>query len=112
MPDVMEQTPKAEQARKETAPRPRGRLGLVLAIVAVVIIGGGVWAYFHFHGKVSTDDAQVDAHITAIAPRIAGTVLQVLVQDNQEVKAGDVLVTIDPRDYEVRVDQAKAAVLQ
>jgi membrane fusion protein (multidrug efflux system) len=61
---------------------------------------------------VSSDDAQVDGHITAIAPKIAGNVVDVLVNDNQPVKAGQVLVRIDPRDYQARVDMAKAALLQ
>ena len=54
----------------------------------------------------------MDAHITAIAPRIAGAVAEVLVRDNQPVKAGDLLVRIDPRDYQVKVEQAKAALVE
>jgi membrane fusion protein (multidrug efflux system) len=61
---------------------------------------------------VSSDDAQVDAHITAVAPKIPGNVLEVQVRDNQAVKTGDVLVRIDPRDYQARVDIAHAALLQ
>jgi membrane fusion protein (multidrug efflux system) len=61
---------------------------------------------------VSSDDAQVDGHITAIAPKISGNVLEVLVKDNQPVKAGQVLVRIDPRDYQVKVDMARAALQQ
>jgi membrane fusion protein (multidrug efflux system) len=108
----MEQELRGEEKRNEPARRPRSRLGFVLLGALIVLIAGGTWAYFHFRGKVSTDDAQVDAHITAIAPRIPGTVLEVLVRDNQQVKAGDILVRIDPRDYQVRVDQAKAALVQ
>ena len=54
----------------------------------------------------------MDAHITAVAPKIPGNVLEVLVMDNQPVKAGDVLVRIDPRDYQARVDIARAALVQ
>ena len=54
----------------------------------------------------------MDAHITAVAPKIPGNVLEVLVLDNQPVKAGDVLVRIDPRDYQARVDIARSALLQ
>jgi membrane fusion protein (multidrug efflux system) len=82
-------------------------LGMLLLAVAAA-----TWAYFHFLDRVSSDDAQVDAHITAIAPKIPGNVLEVLVNDNQPVKAGDVLVRIDPRDYQARVDIARAALLQ
>jgi membrane fusion protein (multidrug efflux system) len=54
----------------------------------------------------------VDGHITAIAPKISGDVLEVLVKDNQSVKAGQMLVRIDPRDYQAKVDMARAAVEQ
>lgn len=63
----------------------------------------------HFYGRESTDDAQVDGHIVPVASKIYGNVLEVLVDDNQAVKAGQVLARIDPRDYQARVDQARAA---
>jgi len=78
-----------------------GALALVALIATVV--------YRHYRDRVSTDDAQVDGHITPVSSRIQGTVLDVLVKDNQHVQAGQVLVRIDPRDYQVRVDQARAA---
>ena len=58
--------------------------------------------------RKSTDDAQVDAHITPIAARVGGTVLRVPVEANQEVEVGAVLVEIDTRDYEVALDRARA----
>ena len=66
----------------------------------------------HFQDRVSSDDANVDGHISAVAPKIAGNVVEVLVQDNQAVKAGDVLVRIDPRDFQAKVALAKAALMQ
>ena len=78
----------------------------MLGILLVLVTGGG-WAYSHFRNRESTDDSQVEAHITLVAPRVPGNVLTVLVKDNQEVKAGDILVRLDPRDYEVKVAQAK-----
>ena len=57
-------------------------------------------SYLHFRDRVSSDDANVDGHISAIAPKITGNVIEVPVLDNQTVKAGDVLVRIDPRDYQ------------
>jgi len=71
-----------------------------------------VGGYFYFSrlDKVSTDDAQVDGHIVMIAPKISGNILEVLVRDNERVKAGQLLATIDPRDYQARVDQLRAAV--
>jgi membrane fusion protein (multidrug efflux system) len=88
----------------------KAKLGLVLGGTALVLIAVATLAYFHYRDRVSTDDAQVDAHVAPIAPRIAGSVAAILVDDDQQVKAGDVLVQIDPRDYQARVDQARAAV--
>jgi membrane fusion protein (multidrug efflux system) len=75
---------------------------VVLAVVTVTLI-------LYYHNRVSTDDAEVDGHIVPIAAKIYGDITEVLVNDNQAVKAGQVLVRIDPRDYQARVDQAKAA---
>src|SRR5216683_1237908 len=74
-----------------------------LALLAVVI---GLIVYYH--NRETTDDAQVDGHITPIASKIYGRVAEVLVTDNEQVKAGQVLVRIDPRDYQASLDQAKA----
>src|SRR5437879_8518757 len=74
---------------------------LVLAAVA------GLFAYYH--NRETTDDAQVDGHITPMASKVYGRVAQVLVDDNQAVRAGQVLVKIDPRDYQAALDQAKAS---
>jgi membrane fusion protein (multidrug efflux system) len=76
---------------------------------ALIVIAGAAGAWVHFQDRVSTDDAQVDAHNAPIAPKISGNISEVLVGDNQMVKAGQVLVRIDPRDYQAKVDQARAA---
>jgi membrane fusion protein, multidrug efflux system len=60
-------------------------------------------------GQVTTDDAQVDAHITAVASQVSGYVVALSIDDNVDVKQGDVLVQIDPRVYKAEVDQAKAS---
>jgi membrane fusion protein (multidrug efflux system) len=113
--DVMEQATKTESpvsaAAKEPAPKRSPVKFVALGMLAVAIVAGA-WAWFHFRDRVSSDDAQVDAHITAIAPKIYGNVVEVLVKDNQPVKAGDVLVRIDPRDYQAKVDIARAALSQ
>jgi membrane fusion protein (multidrug efflux system) len=85
---------------------------LILSIVAVValisVVAGLIgWRYMSSHE--STDDAYVDGNITQISSRVGGTVSQVLIDDNQFVKAGQVLVTLDPRDYDIKIAQAKAA---
>src|SRR5256714_4437143 len=76
--------------------------GVVLAAIVIALVA-------YYHNRESTDDAQVDGHITPIASKIYGRVAEVLVNDNEAVKAGQVLVKIDPRDYQASLDQAKAA---
>ena len=83
------------------------RFRIIVGVVLVLVIAVGAWWWLS-QNKESTDDAQVDAHVTLIASRIGGTVLKVSVDDNQVVEAGTVLVEIDPRDYQVAVDKAKA----
>ncbi len=84
----------------------RFRVGLALVVVILLAVGAWLWATA---GQESTDDAQVDGHITQIAARVGGTVKSVHVKDNQRVEAGAVLVELDPRDYQVAVDKARAA---
>ena len=80
----------------------------------LLIAGGGLFLaavvglLVYYHDRESTDDAQVDGHITPIAAKISGRVAEVLINDNQAVKAGQVLLRIDPRDYQAAVDQAQA----
>src|SRR2546427_9748355 len=90
--------------------------GLANPKVRRLLIGGGAVVlaaisglFVYYHNRESTDDAQVDGHITPMASKVYGRVAQVLVEDNQAVKAGQVLVKIDPRDYQAALDQAKAA---
>jgi len=86
-------------------PKVRGLLiagGVVLLLVVIGLIA-------YYHNRESTDDAQVDGHITPVASKIYGRVAEVLVTDNEPVKAGQVLVKVDPRDYQAALDQAKAA---
>ena len=84
-----------------------GRTRIIL-IAAVVIVTGGIAAWWYYSGRESTDDAQIDGHIHQVSSRAAGTVLDVAVRENQPVKAGQVLVRIDPRDYEVALSRARA----
>ncbi len=86
-------------------PKIRGAALGAAAVLAIAI--AALLAYYH--NRVSTDDAQVDGHVVPIASKIYGTVAEVLIKDNQQVKAGQVLVRIDPRDYQARLDQAQAA---
>ena len=83
------------------------RFRLAVGIVLLAIVGVAVWLWLT-SGRESTDDAQVDAHVTQIAPRVGGTIVAVPVNDNQPVAPGAVLVGLDPRDYQVALDRARA----
>jgi len=80
---------------------------LIIAIV-IVIAGAGIWLFHYYSTFETTDDAQVDGHINPISARVGGYILTVNVNDNQYVDAGTVLAQIDPKDYQVAVDKAKA----
>jgi membrane fusion protein (multidrug efflux system) len=102
----------ATPAPPRVVPPPPKSSARKLAIFAVLVVlaGVGVYLWAHSLNRVSTDDAQVDGHIIPISPKIYGKVLEVLVDDNQQVKKGQVLVRIDPEDYQAKLDQAQAAV--
>src|ERR1700757_4182874 len=86
------------------------RPGVIVAAAALAIagIGSGAFAMFHSFTHETTDDAFIDVHFVSVAPKIAGRVAVVNVDDNQLVKKGDVLVEIDPRDFQIALAQAKA----
>ena len=88
------------------------RRALALSLVGVLVLLAGAWggqAWRHWSRHVATDDAFVEAHVSPVSARVRGTVLEVLVRDNQEVAAGEPLVRLDPRDLDVKVLQARAA---
>jgi membrane fusion protein, multidrug efflux system len=100
------------QAMPEDAAKPgnggrKRRIRILLAVLIVGVLAGvGYWLYVRNYE--STDDAFIDGHVIFVSPKVAGQVVQLSVQDNQEVSVGQLLVEIDPRDYEVRLAQAKA----
>ena len=102
------QPPAAARASEYLRERPRTRLFIIVA--AIVVLVGIFFAWRYFSSYESTDDAEVDGHVMPISARISGYVSKVNVDDNQSVQAGAVLVEIDPRDYQVAVDQARANV--
>jgi membrane fusion protein (multidrug efflux system) len=106
-PRVIEELPLEEPPKGLANPKVQRLLIAGGAVLLAAIVGLVVY----FHDRESTDDAQVDGHITPMASKVYGRVAQVLVDDNQPVKAGQILVKIDPRDYQAAVDQAKAALL-
>ncbi len=90
--------------------RPFVALILLIAIAAAIPAGGRLWSFINSYED--TDDAQVDAHIDPVSTRINGTIERVYVDDNDRAKAGQVLAEIDPRDYQVALEQARANYLQ
>ncbi|HXZ11632.1 MAG TPA: HlyD family secretion protein [Candidatus Sulfotelmatobacter sp.] len=100
--------PPPPPAHAERALPPRPRLRAYLIGAAVVLLVGGVVAWRYFSSYESTDDAQVDGHLMPLSARITGYILKVNVDDNQYVTAGTVLAEIDPKDYQVAVDKARA----
>lgn len=84
------------------------RVRLIGAGVAVVVLVGAGLAWWHFSGRESTDDAQIDGRIVQIAARVGGPVVTVAVNDNQFVRSGEVLVELDQRELRIAVDRARA----
>jgi membrane fusion protein, multidrug efflux system len=116
MAETVETKPKEEDvsgagsAVDQKSGRPRLRwvllgAGLVVAVFVVV-----VWQYYAV--RESTDDAQIEGHIHPISARVSGTVIKVEVNNNQSVDAGQVMVALDPRDYQVALQRAQADLAQ
>ena len=103
-------TQKPQPAPIVEAPKKKSKAFL---IVLLLLVAGGAWFGFskYNHGKhhEETDDAQLEANISPVIPRIAGYVKEVRVKDNQIVKKGDTLLILDDRDMALRVQQAEAA---
>ena len=91
-------------ASKAIRELPRPTKAAIVVFLLLVLVVWYVWA-----GRVSTDDAEVDAHITAVASQVSGYVVVLPIDDNTNVKEGDVLVQIDRREYQAEVDQARAS---
>ena len=91
------------------SPNKKKTIGLLLCLGAVVVVAAG-WAWARSSGETSTDNAYVRGDVTSLAPKVAGYVTAVEVEDNQTVRAGDVLFRIDDRDYRARLAQAVANV--
>jgi membrane fusion protein (multidrug efflux system) len=88
------------------------RRPLVIA-AAVLLAAGALWgisAWWHYRSHVSTDDAYVEGTVSTVSAKVTGHIVELLVDDNQAVKKGMLLLRIDDRDYKARLDQARAAV--
>ncbi|MGO4198748.1 HlyD family secretion protein [Rhizobium sp. YAF28] len=107
-------TPRVTEPAAEAPVRKRGGRSLLIGVAAIAIIAAGAyyghnyWTVGRF--EVSTDDAYVKADSTTVSPKVSGYLMEVLVADNQAVKAGQPLARIDDRDFRTALDQAKADV--
>lgn len=99
-----------EQQHTTPAPKKRSK-GFIIVLGLLVVAGAwfGISKYQHGKHHEETDDAQIEANISPVIPRVAGYVKQVRVKDNQYVKKGDTLLVLDDRDLALRVMQAEAA---
>lgn len=112
----LEQTPQPPLSTPSAAPAAAGKTPpnkRVLAVVALIAIaasvaGGRMWYRSHYF--VETENAYIAGHVHPVSSRIAGIVTRVLVDDNQHVKAGDVIAELDPADQHVRVEQIEAQI--
>jgi membrane fusion protein (multidrug efflux system) len=90
--------------------RPKRRW-VPFGILGVLALAGAVWgirAWLYSRSHETTDNAQIEGHVVPVLPKVGGYVTRVLVEDNQVVREGDTLVTLDPRDYQVRLQEAQA----
>jgi membrane fusion protein (multidrug efflux system) len=93
----------------EVAPKtPRKKAPLIFGALLAIAAAGGAYIYVTGRGRETTDNAQVEGHVSSVAARVSGQVVRVLVQDNQEVQAGDILVELDDRDLTARLAGARA----
>jgi membrane fusion protein, multidrug efflux system len=114
LPDTLDNASTRDTALPPAAVKKFNLRKALMASVAVAVVAGAAWFGWEYWtaGRflVSTDDAYVKADNTTIAPKVSGYLREVLVGDNERVKAGQVLARIDERDFRVGLDQAKAAV--
>jgi membrane fusion protein (multidrug efflux system) len=104
---VETETPAAKQSARK-----KWRKRVVLGLVAVLVVAGvifGIRKVLFYRHNAETDDAQIEAHVDPVLPKVSGYVTAILVDDNQRVAAGQPLLRIDTRDLEAKVDTARAA---
>ncbi len=99
--------PETDESTETVQPRSRRRGIIVIVLALLVLVGLGIWWRSTF--SEDTDDAQINGHLIQISSRIAGQILKVDVDENQVVKAGDEIAQLDPRDFQVAVENAEAA---
>ena len=103
---------KGPEAKDTPAPPSRSKRRILFAVIGVVLLAAtvvGMRYWLHSRHYESTDDAFIEGHATQVSPKVSGYVQKIYITDNQQVRAGDLLVEIDPRDYESRLAQARAS---
>src|SRR6185312_5251054 len=88
---------------------------LRMIIVLLLLVAGAVWAArytSHMLTHAETDDAYITGYVHQVTPHIGGTITEVLVEENKDVKAGDILFRLDPRDNQAKVQQSEAQLAQ
>jgi len=96
-----------DESTEIVPPQSRRRGIIIVVLVVLVVVAVAVW--WHSTFSESTDDAQINGHLIQVSSRIGGQVAKVDVDENQVVKAGDAIAELDPRDYQVAVENAEAA---
>lgn len=103
---------------EDTRPEYMKKRVIVPSVTAIVFLICGIFYAIHTVYYKSTDDAFIEGHVITVAPRVSGPVMKLNIDDNQEVKKGDLLLEIDPNDYQAKLketraklDEAKAALV-
>jgi len=108
----MEPEKEVKNNSEKTQPEPQKRSKAFLIILILMIVGGawfGITKYIYAQHHEDTDDAQIEADMIPIIPRVSGYVKEIRVKDNQQVQKGDTLIILDDRDYKIELAQAEAA---
>jgi membrane fusion protein (multidrug efflux system) len=105
-------TPAAPNAGPPPNTRGRGKAFIIFFVILLIAAGVGIYFWLQSRQFESTDDAEVEAHLSSVSSRVDGSIVRVYVDNNQIVKAGDPLVDLDPRDFDVAIDQARAQLAQ
>src|SRR6185437_7657802 len=101
----------ADNEKEAPQPKPKKRSKVFLIILIVMVCGGawfGISKYTYAQHHEETDDAQIEADILPVIPRVSGYVKEIRVKDNQQVHAGDTLIIIDDRDLKIKLQEAEA----
>jgi len=101
-------TPAAAPVQETEITQPKGRRRGIIIVVLIVVVAVAVGFWWHSTFSEDTDDAQVNGHLIQVSSRIAGQVIKVDVDENEVVKAGDTIAELDPKDFDVAVENAQA----